>query len=268
MEVDFHREPRSIMYINLAIGNVLLLLLAAIIFGVLNFFKISAGNLLDWVLGIAILEWLIVIVTVPWNVYFAAKQASETAIDSQQKGISIEQRQLRYIQMVSQRSLIVAIVLHLLSAAGLYWIAQAGLTPLGYFGAGAALLLTVLRPAISTYEYLAERLRSIQQEFSYPRADISEVRDRIWQLESELKFLQAKLDENDAESWLSEQMQRWQRNQLELASWSAQIQELRASNNIDHDRLSREAQQAISQLTVDGQFLDHVREIIRFFKTA
>jgi hypothetical protein len=32
--------------------------------------------------------------------------------------------------------------------------------------------------------------------------------------------------------------------------------------------LSREARQAIAQLTTDGQFLDHVREIIRFFKTA
>jgi hypothetical protein len=256
------------MYMNLAIGNALLLLVAAIIFGVLNFFQVTAGNLLDWVLGIAILEWLLIIVTVPWNIYFASKQASETAIDSQQKGISIEQRQLRYIQVVSQRSLVVAIALHLLSAAGLYWIAQAGLTPLGYLGAGAALLLTVLRPAISTYEYLADRLRSIQQEFAYPREDIREVRDRLWQLEEESKFLRFKLDENDAESWISNQMQRWQHQQSELAGLYAQMQELRASNSLDHDRLSREAQQAISQLTVDGQFLDHVREIIRFFKTA
>jgi septal ring factor EnvC (AmiA/AmiB activator) len=164
--------------------------------------------------------------------------------------------------------LVIAVALHLLSAGGLYWIAQAGWTPLGYLGAGAALLLTVLRPAISTYEYLAERLRAIQQEFSYPREDIREVRDRVRQLEDELKFLQVKLDENDVDSWLSNQMQRWQKNQSEVASWNAQMQELRASNQLDHDRLSREAQQAISQLTVDGQFLDHVREIIRFFKTA
>jgi hypothetical protein len=256
------------MYINLAIGNAILILLAAIIFGVLNFFKVSAGNLLDWVLGLAILEWLLVIVTVPWNIYFAAKQASETAIDSQQKGIAVEQRQLRYIQAIGQRSLLVAIVLHFLSAGGLYWIARAGLTPLGYLGAGAALLLTALRPAVSTYEYLAARLRSIQQEFSYPREDIMEVRDRLLQIENELKTWRDKFDESDSGSWISEQLQRWQRHQAEIASLSAQVQELRATNSLDHDRLSREAQQAISQLTVDGQFLDHVREIIRFFKTA
>jgi multidrug resistance efflux pump len=256
------------MYINLAIGNAILVLLAAIIFGVLKFFQVTAGNLLDWVLGIAILEWLLVIVTVPWNIYFAAKQASETAIDSQQKGIAIEERQLRYIQAISQRSLVVAIILHLLSAGGLYWIAQAGLTPLGYLGAGAALLLTALRPAVSTYEYLAERLRSIQQEFSYPREDIMEVRDRLLQAENELKTWREKFDESEPDSWISEQSQRWQRQQSELVNLNAQVQELRATNNLDHDRLSREAQQAISQLTVDGQFLDHVREIIRFFKAA
>ncbi len=35
-----------------------------------------------------------------------------------------------------------------------------------------------------------------------------------------------------------------------------------------HEQLSREAQNAIAQLNEDSQFLGHVREIIRFVKTA
>jgi len=31
---------------------------------------------------------------------------------------------------------------------------------------------------------------------------------------------------------------------------------------------TRKSQQAIAQLSTDGQFLDNVREIIRFFKSA
>ncbi|WP_158054511.1 hypothetical protein [Scytonema sp. HK-05] len=42
----------------------------------------------------------------------------------------------------------------------------------------------------------------------------------------------------------------------------------RATNLTEHERLAREARGAIAQLSTDGQFLDHVREIIRFFKTA
>lgn len=256
------------MYVNLFTGNAILLVALALAFGLLKFFQIAAGTFLDWLLGLAILEWLLVIVTVPWNIYFAARQTTATAIDSQQKGITVEQRQLRYTQTISNRSLILAIVLHLLSAVGLYWVAQTGFTPLGYWGAAAALLLTALRPAISTYEYLAERLRAIQEEFTYPREDIYELRSRLSIVESDNKFLQEKLDETIDSSWINEQNQRWQRHQTEIANTNARLQELQATNKVEHEQLSREAQQAISQLTVDGQFLDNVREIIRFFKTA
>jgi hypothetical protein len=32
--------------------------------------------------------------------------------------------------------------------------------------------------------------------------------------------------------------------------------------------MSREARAAVAQLSTDGQFLEHVREILRFFKSA
>ena len=44
--------------------------------------------------------------------------------------------------------------------------------------------------------------------------------------------------------------------------------DFKASNELDHQRLAQEARQAISQITVEGQFLEHARELIRFFKTA
>jgi hypothetical protein len=43
---------------------------------------------------------------------------------------------------------------------------------------------------------------------------------------------------------------------------------MKATNELAHQRLAEEAKQAISQITVDGQFLEHARELIRFFKTA
>jgi hypothetical protein len=258
----------SFMYTSLFASNAILFVALALMFGILSFFHISAGTFLDWILGLAILQWLFVIVTVPWNIYFAARQAGNTAIDSQERGIAVEQRQLRYAQSISKRSLVAAIALHFFSAGGLYWIAKAGFTPLGYWGAGAALLLTVLRPAVSTYEYLADRLRSIQQEFIYPREDIYELRNRFADLEREYRMLADQLDESNGDSWISEKNQRVQRQQIEITNLNAKLQELQATNSLDHDRLSREAQQAISQLTVDGQFLDNVRELIRFFKSA
>jgi hypothetical protein len=52
-------------FISSSIGFVVLLLLA---FGILQWFNIKTGNFLDWVIGGASFWWLLVIVTVPWNV--------------------------------------------------------------------------------------------------------------------------------------------------------------------------------------------------------
>ena len=48
----------------------------------------------------------------------------------------------------------------------------------------------------------------------------------------------------------------------------AQLDKFEAKNTLDHQELSREARNAISQLTEDSNFLHQVREIIRFIKTA
>ena len=46
------------------------------------------------------------------------------------------------------------------------------------------------------------------------------------------------------------------------------MEDLRVTNQAEHLQLAREAQNAISKLNADAQFLDRVREIIRFFKEA
>jgi hypothetical protein len=46
-----------------------------------------------------------------------------------------------------RKSLWLAIGLHILSTIGLYLLAIAGISAVGYISSGAALLLTILRPA-------------------------------------------------------------------------------------------------------------------------
>jgi hypothetical protein len=256
------------MYSNVAGLNFGLIFCALIAFGILNWLQIPTGSFLDWAIGIGILEWTFIIVTVPWNIYFSAKGAVQTGTESQARGISVEVRQIQYAKNIATRSLIIAIGLHLGTAAGLYWLAINGITPIGYLSSGAVLLLTLLRPAISTYEYLSSRLSEMRQQFAYPRTDILELRDRFDRLEVQVNELTHQLDPNDDTSWLSEQTDRWKTNQANISKLTASIADLKASNELDHQRLAQEAKQAISQITVDGQFLEHARELIRFFKTA
>lgn len=215
-----------------------------------------------------IFEWAILIVTVPWNIYFSARSVVQTGRESQKRRIEIDDRQIQYASNIATRSLIVAIGLHLGTAAGLYWLAISGVTALGYWSSAGVLLLTLLRPAISTYEYLATRLTALRSQFAYPRADILELRDRFQQLENRVTQLSGQLDPTDDTSWMNNQNHRWETNRTEIAKVTAAIADLKASNELDHQRLAQEARQAISQITIDGQFLEHARELIRFFKTA
>jgi DNA repair exonuclease SbcCD ATPase subunit len=121
---------------------------------------------------------------------------------------------------------------------------------------------------VRTYEYLAARLAMIRQEFKYPREDIWELRNRFSTLEQTVQRLEEQLDPEEPYSWVTTYQRFQEETRQELARLTASLEELRATNETQHQRLSREAQNAIAQLSTDGQFLDHVREIIRFFKTA
>jgi hypothetical protein len=242
------------------------LVLAAV--GISEWLHFSFGDLMDWLVGGSMFIWLLIIVTVPWNIHFKAKQVLAEAEISQEKGIALDRKQIDYAKILADRGLIAAIALHGISAVVLYVIAASGISSIGYIGAIAALLLTILRPAIATYEYLASRLAAIGQQIVYPREDVMELRSRFASMQESVRRLEGQLNEAEPYSWATKQQKHGEAIRKDLARLSAQFEELRAVNAQDHERLSRESQQAIAQLSSDGQFLDHVREIIRFFKTS
>lgn len=243
-------------------------ILAVIVGGIVQWLDISAGSLIDWLIGIASFWWLIVIVTIPWNIYFDARETLTEAKVSQEKGLEIELQQLNYVQKVARWSIIGAIALHLISAWALYLLAATGISNVGYVSSGLTLLLTILRPAIRGYQYLTARLLTIKKEVKYPREDAIELRNRVKTLETALEKIETLLDLKNPDSLVRRQQQASQENRHQLSRLKALLEEHKAKNTVEHDQLSREAQNAIAQLNEDSQFLGHVREIIRLVKTA
>ena len=88
-------------FISFNLGIVFLVLL---VFGILQWLHIPAGSLIDWIIAVAIFEWLLAIVTVPWNIHFEAKEVIAEAAQSAEKGIKVDQKQVKYAQMVAKRS--------------------------------------------------------------------------------------------------------------------------------------------------------------------
>ncbi|MEM7554832.1 MAG: hypothetical protein AAF378_12165 [Cyanobacteria bacterium P01_A01_bin.84] len=245
-----------------------LLILCSLTFGVLQWFHISAGNFLDWVIGAASFFWLLVIVTVPWDIYFQAKKVLAEAALSEERNIQVDEKKIRYVKDLENKSLLVAISLHIISSLALYALAATGISAVGYISSGAALLLTALRPAISAYEYLYARLGMILNECKYPREDILELRSRFGALEDTVNIMHEQLDPTKTYSLVTKQETFLEETRTELARISAKIEKLRATNEQEHEELAKNAKQAIAQLSEDGQFLQNAREVIRFFKEA
>ncbi len=253
------------VFINFTIALLIILLIA---FSVLQSLHISAGTFLDWLIGGATFWWLLVIVTVPWNIYFESKEVLAEAWQSKEKGITVDEKQIKYVKILAKRSLILALALHIISAIALYILAFTGISSVGYIGSASALLLTILRPAVRGYDYLARRLAAIRSEVKYPREDIEELRNRVLYLEGTVEQLKNNLNPDNAGSFAAAQQREVQGIRNDLTRISSLQEQLKASNQAEHENLRREAQNAIAQLSADAQFLDRVREIIRFFKTA
>lgn len=247
-----------------------LAIIALIVFTVLRWVGVPVGSLLDWVIGLASFWWLLVIVTVPWNVYFTAKQALASAKQSRDRNLEIKPDRLAYVQKIAKRSFIVAIALHIGSALVLYILAATGVSTIGYFSSVAALLLTGLRPAVVFYSYLAKQLKSIEKEFKYPRDDVLKVLSEVVELKDEVKKLTSRLKstESDFSIRVAQQERHVDALASDLQNLGADHRQLAAQNQADHAQLQAEAREAIAQITADGKFLENVRDIIRFIKSA
>jgi hypothetical protein len=95
-----------------------------------------------------------------------------------------------------------------------------------------------------------------------------ELRQRFANLEESVRQINEQLSSENPYSWVTKYAQFSEETRKDLSRLGANLEDLRATNERDHERLVRESRQAIAQLSTDSQFLEHVREIIRFFKSA
>jgi hypothetical protein len=255
-------------FVSALSGLLSLGLIVALALGVTSWAHPPAGNFLDWTIGITSFAWLVAITTIPWNIHFQAKEVLADADQSRDSGLPIDAQQLSYVRLIAKRGLWIAIGLHVISAIGLYSLAASGISPIGYIGAVAALLLTILRPSVRTYQYLAMRLSLIRNQFRYPREDVLELRGQVNELQSQLMTAQFQLDANNPESIVATQQRELNALRQDWQRLASNVETATIDNQTAHAQLSREARQSIAQLSADSQFLDHVREILRFFKEA
>lgn len=164
-----------------------LVFLALIGVGIAALFHVRAHTLIPAAVILASLYWLLVITTVPWNLYFRAREVRAAIGDSREREIPVAEGREGEVRRLEGRLLRLAVAGHVASAlvtAGVAWLTG---HVAGYYVAGFYLLSTVVRPMVAYFGYLRARIGSLLKEVAFPRDDVAALKERVLELEAGLQ---------------------------------------------------------------------------------
>lgn len=156
---------------------------------------VTAGLL--WTVGAAFaaLTWTVVLVSAPWNLYFAARRVVADADVSRERGIPVKEGYEDEARRIARRMLAFAVAGHVGTAVVA---AVAGLVTartVGYYVAGFFLLTTFMRPAGAYFAHLRRRIAVMTREVTHPREDVVTLRRDVAELQELVTSLQRQADE-------------------------------------------------------------------------
>ncbi|MCY1071997.1 hypothetical protein OV090_45050 [Nannocystis sp. RBIL2] len=183
-----------------AIALLILAYLAAL--GVAVWSDVSAGTLLTWGAGGAALIWLVVLVTLPWNLHFRAREVLAEMRRSREAGIKVTDDQIAFAERVKRWTLITSLTIHFVSAGVALAVALLTGSDLGYPFAGFYLLSCLVRPAIASMQQVRRRLEALAEDTRFPRDDVMKLRGQVGRHETVVEQLEEALkqlrEEHDA----------------------------------------------------------------------
>src|SRR5215469_14328012 len=147
--------------------------------------------------GAAALAWLILLLAVPWNLYFAARRVLAQMQVSGQRGIVVPESEEAEAGRIERRMLWFALGGHLLTALVTAVITFVSGARIGYYFAGFYLLSAAIRPAAAYFSHLRERIGALSRESLHPREDILTLREELDLLTEQVEFLATDLSRVD-----------------------------------------------------------------------
>lgn len=152
-----------------------------------------AGVRLRTVLSIAAsgaaLAWLILLLAVPWNLYFAARRVLAQMAASRDRGIRLPESEHAEAGRIQHRMLWFALGGHVVTALVTGVITYVSGAVIGYYVAGFYLLSATIRPAAAYFSHLRERIGVLSRESLHPREDVVSLRERVDLLAEQARHL-------------------------------------------------------------------------------
>ena len=226
------------------------------------------------------LTWLIVLVSMPWNLYFAARRAVQEAAVSRERGISVRPAIDAEAKLISRRMLGLALGGHLGTAIAAAAIAYFSGSTAGYYIAGIFLLATAFRPAAAYLAHVRERLGALTRESTHPREDVVTIRAEVDGIKRSLgdlrtEFRHASEALSRTEARLTDTIAHTRSLLVTDLDRLAQAQEAdRAQARSRHDGLERQVDQMARRIeaTLDGisdhgELMTGLRALVRIIRS-
>ncbi|MFE0511076.1 hypothetical protein [Streptomyces sp. NPDC058964] len=145
--------------------------------------------------GVLSLTWLLLLLTLPWNLYFRAHAVLAEIAVSREKGIEVSPARDAEASRIARTMLWAAVAGHVVTAAVLFAATWATGEFTGYWFAGFFLLSTFFRPAGAYFGQLRRRLSTLLEDVTYPRDDVVELNARLNNAEAGTRVLEEKAEE-------------------------------------------------------------------------
>jgi hypothetical protein len=147
--------------------------------------------------GGAALAWLVLLLAVPWNLYFAARRVLIQMAVSSARGITVPDTEQAEAGRIQRRMLWFALSGHVLTALVTGVITYVAGGSIGYYIAGFYLLSATIRPAAAYFSHLRERIGALSRESLHPREDVLSLREQVDVLAEQVRYLAEDLSRVD-----------------------------------------------------------------------
>jgi hypothetical protein len=226
------------------------------------------------------LSWLIVLATVPWNLYFAARRAAAEMVVSRERGIEVRPAYDEEAEHISSRMLRFAIAAHVGTAVVAAAIAYFSGNKIGYYIAGIFLISTGFRPAAAYFVHVRERIKVLSRESTHPRDDVATLQQKMDTLEQDIEQLQAGLghasdDLRRTEAALADsiaharQLLTTDLNRLQDALVGSQESARSRSDDLDRkiDQMIRRIEATLDGISDHQELLTGLRALVRMVRS-
>jgi hypothetical protein len=159
--------------------------------------NVQLRTILSIAAGGAALAWLVLLLAVPWNLYFAARRVMTQMAVSLRRGISVSEAEQAEAERIQRRMLWFALGGHVLSALVTGVVAYVSGAVIGYGVAGFYLLSATIRPAAAYFSHLRERIGALSRESLHPREDVVSLREQVNLLTEQVEHLNRELGRVD-----------------------------------------------------------------------